>query len=412
MSSAIGFALPDEIEAVAEGVEAFTRAEVIPRWEANHELLEDVRRRYDHSGRYADEVVDIIRQIRMASAEAGYFNLAVPTSMGGGGLGHLAYYAAWERVYHLCGGANWLGQFTISHWAFGPSRVLERVTDRARAEVLPGMMAGETMMCFGMSEPDAGSDATRIRTRAEPDGNGWRLTGRKIWTTHVPIADWMIVLAVTDPERASARRGGISAFLVPTDAEGFAVEQIIRMWGEPGGPEAESVFDGVRVEPWQLVGELHEGFAIGLAGVSLGRVYNSARAVGVSRWAIERSVAYANEREAFGQTIANYQGVSFPLADCATEIHAAHLLGLNAATLLDAGHRAIKELSMAKAYSVQAGLRAIERAMQTHGAMGFTNELGLAEAYHTIRAINVADGTNEILARTIFQRMLRGDLDL
>ncbi len=412
MSTAVGFPLPDEIEAVVAGVEAFTKAEVIPRWEANHDLLENVRNRYDESGAYTDEVVAIIREIRMASADAGYFNLAVPAEMGGGGLGHLAYYAAWERIYHLCGGANWLGQFTISHWAFGPSKVLERVTERAAIEVMPGLMAGETMMCFGMSEPDAGSDATMMRTRADRDGDGWRLTGRKIWTTHVPIADWMIALAVTDPELAEARRGGISAFLVPTDAEGFRVEQIIRMWGEPGGPEAESVFEDVRVEPWQLVGELDEGFAIGLAGVSLGRIYNSARSVGLSRWAIETSVEYANQREAFGQTIASYQGVSFPLADCATEIHAAHLLGLNAATLLDQGHRAIKELSMAKSYSVQAGLRAIERAMQTHGAMGFTNELGLAEAYHTIRAINVADGTNEILARTIFQRMLRGDLDL
>jgi acyl-CoA dehydrogenase len=412
MSDAIGFVLPDEVQAVVEGVDAFTRAEVIPRFEANLALLDDVRLRYDDSGRYVDEVVDLIREIRTASARAGYFNLAVPASMGGGGLGHLAYYAAWERIYHLCGGSNWLAQFTISHWAFGPSRVLERVSTRARDEVLPAMMAGETMMCFGMSEPDAGSDATRIRTRAEPDGGGWRLSGRKIWTTHVPIAEWIIVLAVTDPERAAARRGGISAFLVPTDAEGFAVEQIIRMWGEPGGTEAESVFDEVRIEPWQLVGDLHEGFAIGLSGVSLGRIYNSARSVGLARWAIERSVAYTREREAFGRKISEFQGVSFPLADCATEIHAAHLLGLNAATLLDAGHRAIKELSMAKSFSVQAGLRAIERAMQTHGALGFTNEMGFAEAYHTIRSINVADGTNEILARTIFQRMLAGDLEL
>lgn len=412
MSDAIGFNLPEDIEAVVEGVEAFTRAEVLPRWEAHHDVLEDVRLRYDESGKYSDAVVAIINEIRQASAAAGYFNLAVPESMGGGGMGMLAYYAAWERIYHLCGGANWLGQFTISHWAFGPSRVLERITDRAKAEVLPGLMAGETMMCFGMSEPDAGSDATRIRSKAVPDGDGWRLSGRKIWTTHVPIAEWMIALAVTDPDLAAARRGGISAFLVPTDAPGFAVEQIIRMWGEPGGPEAESVFDEVRVEPWQLVGELNQGFAIGLSGVSLGRIYNSARAVGLSRWAIEQSVAYSQEREAFGKAIAEYQGVSFPLADCATEIHAAHLLGLNAATLLDSGHRAIKELSMAKSFSVQAGLRAIERAMQTHGAMGFTNELGFAEAYHTIRTINVADGTNEILARTIFQRMLNGDLDL
>ena len=114
-SNAIGFQLPDEIEAVVEGVEAFARAEVIPRFEDNLELLEDVRRRFDDTGRYAPGVVDIIREIRQASAAAGYFNLAVPESMGGGGLGHLAYYAAWERIYHVCGGTNWLGQFVPPH---------------------------------------------------------------------------------------------------------------------------------------------------------------------------------------------------------------------------------------------------------------------------------------------------------
>ena len=273
-------------------------------------------------------------------------------------------------------------------------------------------MSGDTLTCFGMSEPGAGSVAAMIQIRAEPDGHAWRLFGRKIWTTHVPIADWMIALAVTDPERARARQGGISAFLVPTDAPGFRVERVIGMWGEPGGPEAESVLDGVPVEPWQLVGDLNEGFRVGLVGVSLGRVYNAARSVGLGRWAIELAVDYAKARQAFGQAIAQYQGVSFPLATAATEIHAAHLLGLNAAGLLDQGHRAIKELSMAKAYAVQAGARAVDRAMQTFGALGFTNELGLADAYHTLRVINVADGTNEILNRTMFQRLAEGDLDL
>ncbi len=411
-SAAIAFPLPDDVAAVVEGLDAFLEVEVIDRFHRNAALLDDVRRRYDERGVYVPEVVDLIREIRTASAKAGYFTLAVPTSMGGGGMGHLAYYAAWEHTYHRCGGTNWLAQFAISHWAFGPSVILQGLTDRARTEILPGLMSGEEMMCFGMSEPDAGSDATMIRTKAEPDGDGWRISGRKIWTTHVPIADWMICLAITDPERAKARRGGISAFMVPTNAPGFRVERAITMWGEPGGPEAESVFENVYVEPWQLVGELHEGFQIGLKGVSLGRIYNSARSVGLSRWAIEQAVAYTTQRQAFGKAISEYQGVSFPLATAATEIHAAHLLGLNAATLLDQGHRAVKELSMAKAYAVQAGVRAIDRAIQTFGAIGFTNELGLTEAYHTLRLINVADGTNEILNRTIFQRMLAGDLDL
>ncbi len=114
-------------------------------------------------------------------------------------------------------------------------------------------------MCFGLSEPGAGSDATMIQSRATRDGEGWRITGRKIWTTNVTFADWIIAFAVTDPERAAARRGGISAFLVPTDAPGFRLERVIRMHGEIGGTEGESTFDGVRVEPWQLVGRLHDG---------------------------------------------------------------------------------------------------------------------------------------------------------
>ena len=411
-NDAIAFPLPVEVEDVLAGLEQFVKAEVISRHDRHADLLDDARKRFAPNGAYAPEVVGLIREIRMASARAGYFNLAVPESMGGGGLGLVAYFAAWERIYHLCGGTRWLAQFAISHWAFGPSAILQRMSEQARSDVLPGMMAGETMMCFGMSEPDAGSDATMIRTRAEPDGDGWRLSGRKIWTTHVPIADWMIVLAITDAERAQARRGGISAFLMPTTAPGFTVERIIGMWGEPGGSEAESVLEEVRVEAWQLVGELHEGFQIGLQGVSLGRIYNTARSVGLGRWAIEMAVEYSQQRKAFGQTISNYQGVTFPLAQSATDLHAAHLLGLNAATLLDNGHRAIKELSMAKTFAVQAAARAVDRSMQTHGAMGFTNELGLAEAYHVLRIINVADGTNEILNRTIFQRLAAGDTAL
>jgi len=149
-----------------------------------------------------------------------------------------------------------------------------------------------------------------------------------------------------------------------------------------------------------------------LYGVSLGRIYNSARAVGYGRWALEKSLEYTQIREAFGHFISEYQGVTFPLAESATELHAAHLMGINAGQLLDQGHRAIKELSMTKAYSVQIGVKAVDRAIQTHGAMGFTNELGLTDAWHALRIVNVADGTNEILYRTISQRLLKGDIEI
>ena len=190
------------------------------------------------------------------------------------------------------------------------------------------------------------------------------------------------------------------------------MQRIIKLFGHIGGDEAELAFDNLYVEPWQIVGELGQGLAAALYGVSLGRIYNSARAVGYGRWALELALEYAQTREAFGKRISEYQGVSFPLADSATDLHAAHLMGINAAALLDQGDAAIKELSMTKKFSVQVGYRAVDRAMQTLGAMGFTNELGLTEAWHALRVVNVADGTNEILNRTISQRLFKGDIDI
>lgn len=410
--AAVAFELPDEVKDVVEGLQAFARKEVLPRHEKHRDLLEDDRRKYAEDGRISPDVMELVREVRMAAAEAGYYQMCVPESLGGGGLGMQAYYAGWQALFHMCGPHNWLMVYAISHWAFGPSRLLEKVTDRARDEILEPLMSGRKGMCFGLSEPGAGSDASMIRTRAVPDGDGWVIEGRKIWTTNSPTADYCIIFAVTDPERAKAKKGGISAFLVPTDAPGFEVQRVVKMFGHIGGDEAELRFEGLRVEPWQLVGELHQGFETALYGVSLGRVYNSARAVGTGRWALELAIEYSRTREAFGQAIAEYQGVTFPLASSAMELHAAHLMGLNAAKLLDSGAPAIKELSMTKAYSVEVGVKAVDRAMQTHGAMGFTNEVGLSDAWHSLRIINVADGTNEILRRTIVQRLLKGDLDL
>ncbi len=352
--SAIAWELPEEIRAVREGLLEFARQEVLTRHEKHHDLFENPRRLYREDGRFSDELKGLIGEVRRAAAKAGYYNMCVPEALGGGGLGHLAYYVGWEALFHLCGPQNWLMLYVISHWAFGPSRLLEKVTPEAREKMLAPMMAGEASMCFGLSEPGAGSDAAALATKAVPDGNAWRITGRKIWTSNSPVADYCIVFAITDPARAAQRKGGISAFLVPTSSPG----------------------------------------------------------VGYGRWALEKALDYAQTRKAFDKPIADYQGVTFPLAESATELHAAHLMGLNVATLLDRGEAAVKELSMTKAFSVQVGYRAVDRAMQTHGAMGFTNEVGLHHAWHSLRIVNVADGTNEILNRSIVQRLLRGDTEV
>jgi alkylation response protein AidB-like acyl-CoA dehydrogenase len=402
------FRYPDEIEEIRHGLTTFVQREVSPRHEANSALFDDPRAFYGPDRRRSPEIRALVSEVRQAAVKAGYYTMCTPEALGGGGLGHLAYFAAWERIYHLCGGQYFLGQHVIAHWATGPSPVLSNLTPQAKAEIMTPLMEGRATMCFGLSEPGAGSDATMIKTLAKRDGDGWRISGTKIWTTNSPHADYVIVFAVTDPAGA-AEKAGISAFLVPVSAPGFHIEQIVRMWGSVGGDEAVLTFDEVRVEPYQLVGQIGRGFATAMYGVNLGRIYNTARAVGASRWALEKAFDYIAIRKAFGHAIAEYQGVTFPLADSLTDIHAARLMAVNVARMLDAGLPARKELAMTKGFAVRAATRAIDNAIQAHGAMGVTNEMHLTEAYAALRNVNIADGSNEILRRSIVKEALAGD---
>jgi len=411
--TALADAYSEDLVAVRDGVDAFVRAEVIDRIDGHAALFDEAHRQYKEDGRFHPDVLQLMKEVRLAASRAGYYNMCVPESLGGAGMGYLAWFAAWEQIFKTCGGKYFvLGEMVLAHWATGPSEVLARLTPEARESMLPGLMSGEHTMCFGMSEPGAGSDAMMMKTRAVADGDGWRISGNKIWTTNSPYADYCIVFAVTKPEVPGQRKAGISAFLVPTTSPGFTVQKVIRMWGHAGGNEALLALDDVRVEKSQLVGELDKGFAIAMMGVNLGRLYNAARAVGLGRWSLEMAFDYAKIRHAFGKPISEYQGVTFPLVDSAAEVHAAHLMAVNVGKLLDSGQPARKELSMTKLYAMQVGARAVDRAMQAHGAMGFTNEMHLAQAYLLLRILNIADGTNEILRRTIAKEMLGGDVDL
>ena len=408
----VGFDLSSDVDELLAGLRAFVDAEVVSRHERAGSLLTDPRLRYRPDGLTSDEVLAVIREVRMASAAAGYYGMFVPASIGGGGLGSEALYRVWEDLYHHFGPHYWLISWVVAHWAHGPSHVLVYATAPARERILPGLLSGQSSMCFAMSEPDAGSDARMMQTRATPDGEDWLLSGSKIWISNGPYADYAVVFARVDTGTENGRRGRITAFLVPTDSPGFHAGGTIRMFGEIGGDEAVLHLDQVRVGPDMVLGEVGDGFSIAMAGVSSGRVYNSGRAVGLARWAIEAAIDYVKQRQAFGHPISEHQGVAFPLAESAMEVHAAHLVGLNCALLLDQGRPATKELSMAKAFSTEAAVRAIDRVIQAHGAIGFTNELGLVEAYHAVRKACVADGTSEILRRTIANRLFGGDLDL
>lgn len=184
--AAIAFELSEEVRAVRDGVARFVDSVVVPLHERHRDLLADDRRMYLPDGRYAPEVNALKRAVRTASAEAGFYQMCAPPEIGGAGLGMVPYFVCWEEIFRRCGAHHWLGWQTIAGWTRGPSPVLQRMTAQARERILPDMIAGRTTMCFGMSEPGGGSDVQGMKTRAAADGDGWRLNGRKIWTTNTP----------------------------------------------------------------------------------------------------------------------------------------------------------------------------------------------------------------------------------
>lgn len=408
-----GLDLPEETAAVLEGLRSFIAAEVQPRFAALENVLIDPHLTFGADGRYTPEVMAVRREIRLASVQAGYYHLFVPEALGGAGMGAATLYAVWEDLYHHHGMKGFpLFYDTVSHWATGPSQLFLHAAPDLRDGGFAELMSGERTMCFALSETDAGSDLWGMRTSAVRDGSGWRLNGSKQWMTNGPYADYALTFAVTDPALVAQRKGGITAFLVPASAAGYTVSGLIKLYGHHGSNEAIVAYDDVWVDDAMRLGPEGQGLSIALSGTTLGRIYNSARATGMARWAFEQAVAYALERETFGRRIYDYQAISFPLAEAATDILAAHLMGLHTAHLVDQGRPALKEAAMMKNLSIATAVRVIDQAAQTFGGIGITNESFLQQAWQELRAVLIADGSQEMLKRLIAGRLARGDLAL
>lgn len=406
MNAAVGSAdgAVDEIglDELTEGLRDFIRAEVMPR----HKALGPHLSEFGPDGRFRPDVLEAYSQVRQASARAGYYTMLAPTEVGGGGLGFEALYRAWAAVFDTCGAEYWLGHQMISHWSRGPSHLLLQVDPEFRDMMLPDLAAGRKTSCFAMSEPDAGSDVWQMRTTAERADGGWVLNGVKQWSTNSPYADWGVTFAVTDQEAFRRKGNGLTGFIIDMRAPGVQVESVIAMFGHAGGDEGIISYSDVFVPDRQVIGQPGDGLRHAMSGVSMGRVYNSGRAVGLAKWALGKALAYAEVRSTFGKPIIENQAISFPLATSAMELHAAYTMGIDTARRLDRGEQLRREVSMMKAYSTEMAVRAIDHAVQVHGAMGFTNELSLSAAWQQMRRTCVADGSSEIM-RTQIVKALR-----
>ncbi|MFC5587746.1 acyl-CoA dehydrogenase family protein [Sporosarcina soli] len=411
----IDFSISDEVKEVISALYKFIDIEVEPLRKKFQKELENERYLYDENGVYVQEVQKALKQIREKSAQAGFYNMFGDPRLGGNGdeYGPIAVASIFERIAKKYGVDLFTMEiFPKGLFSGGLTPVLLGMNKEVMEEVLPEISSGETVLCFGLSEPDAGSDVWNIRTKAEKDGEHWVINGTKQWITNAHYAKYMMTFAITDQALVDKRQGGISCFLVPFDGETCTATSTIPALGHLGSATAIVSLDNARVHERYLIGDLHQGFGKALHGVDIGRVVLAAQCVGVAEWALEIAVNYANERKTFGTTIGNHQAIQMMLADCALDIYAGKNMLLNCAWKLE--HQSefpIKEISLTKAFCTEMVQRVVDRCMQIHGGMGLTNELKLEKAWRWARMTRVPDGTTEIQKRTIARRLLQGDMD-
>jgi alkylation response protein AidB-like acyl-CoA dehydrogenase len=279
------------------------------------------------------------------------------------------------------------------HNSVGCLPILDYGTTAQKERYLRPMARGEKLAAFALTEPQGGSDAGNLRTRAERRGDGWVLNGTKQFITSGSTADLALVFAVSDP---AAGRRGISAFIVPTDHPGYKVARIEKKMGQNASDTCEIVLDELELPGDALLGREGEGYRIALANLEGGRIGIGAQCVGLARAALERATAYAQERVTFGKPIAEHQGVAFRLADMATELAAAEQLVLHAAALKTAGRPCLKEASMAKLFASEMAERVCSDAIQTLGGYGYMVEYEVERIYRAARGAKIYEGTNDI----------------
>jgi alkylation response protein AidB-like acyl-CoA dehydrogenase len=329
---------------------------------------------------------DTLREL----GKLGFMGMLVPEHLDGAASDHVAYALALEEI---AAGDGSTSTIMSVHNSVGCMPILKFGTDMQKERFLRPLARGEQLACFCLTEPGAGSDASALKTRARREGNGWVLNGTKQFITSGGKADLAIVFAVTDPD---AGKRGISAFLVPTKAEGWKVARVEKKLGLNASETCQIQMDDVRIEPELMLGKEGEGYRIALANLEGGRIGIGAQAIGMARAAYEAALAYAQERQTFGKPIFEHQAVGFRLADMATQIEAARQLVLHAAALRDAGERCLKEASMAKLFASEIAERVCSDAIQIHGGYGYLADFPVERIYRDVRITQIYEGTSDI----------------
>jgi butyryl-CoA dehydrogenase len=370
--------LTEEQALIRDTARSFAREQVLPHvraWEAAGEIP---------------------RPLLAEMGKLGFMGMTVPTEWGGAGADMMSYVLALEEIAAADGGLS-----TVMSVNNSPdcAALLTYGSPEQKEKWLKPLAKGEILGAFCLTEPQAGSDASNLKTRAVKKGNGWVLNGTKQFITSGRTADIALVFAVTDPN--SSKRG-ISCFIVPTRTPGYRVASVEKKLGQKSSDTCQIAFEDCTVGADALLGEEGDGYRVALANLSVGRIGIAAQSVGMARAAFELARAYAGEREAFGTKIINHQAVQFRLADMATKVTVARQMVLHAAALKDAGWPCLTEAAMAKLYASEMAEEVCSAAIQIHGGYGYVADYLAEKIWRDVRVCQIYEGTSDV------QRILIG----
>ena len=333
--------------------------------------------------------------------ELGLLGIYIPEEYGGSGFGYYEYATALMELGKVCGG---VGLSVAAHNSLCSGHIYYHGTEDQKRKYLPKLASGEFIGAWGLTEPNTGSDAMRMKTVAVKDGDYWVINGAKNWITHGLSGDLSVVLVRTGDLLDS---NGITAFIIEKGTTGFSAVKIKDKFGVRASETAELIFDNVRVHESQVIGQVGHGFKQAMQILDGGRISIAALSCGVARGAFEAATKYAKEREQFGQPIANFQAIGFKLADMATEIEAAELLTFQAADLKNRKQPVTKAGAFAKYFSSEVAVKCGNEAMQIMGGYGYTKEYPAEKYLRDARLMTIGEGTSEIQKLVISREILK-----
>jgi len=368
----VDFDLSDEQQRIRSTAREFTDAEIVHRAREN-----------DRNEHFDLELVGLI-------AKQGYLGAIVPKEYGGAGLDYITYALLTEEIGRGCSAMRTVISVQTSLVC---SAILKWGTEDHKQKYLPLLCSGEWLGCFGLTEPDTGSDAANQKTRATKVDGGWSITGGKMWISMGNHAKLAMVFAQTDPELGHR---GIACFLVETETPGFSSQAIHHKMGLRGSDTASLAFDSMEVPDSALMGQVGEGFKIAMSALDSGRYSVAAGCVGVCQGSLEASVSYSLKREQFGKPIASFQLVQSMLAEIRVSTEAARLLVLRAGHTKDMGRPSTIETSIAKLYATEAAVRCANTAIQVHGGSGYVDDYPVERYLRDVRVTTLYEGTSQI----------------